>query len=47
MLTVTGCFHRPSPFMPDDWPRYTAETDILTADPAAPRLQIIIGYFDW
>lgn len=46
MLTVTGCFHRPSPFMPDDWPRYTAEADILTADPAAPRLQIIIGYFD-
>jgi hypothetical protein len=46
MLSVTGCFHRPSPFMPDDWPRYTAETDILAADPEAPRLQIIVGYFD-
>lgn len=46
MLTVTGCFHRPSPFMPDDWPRYTAEADILTADGEQPRLQIIVGYFD-
>jgi hypothetical protein len=47
MLTVTGCFHRPSPFMPDNWPRTTAADDILTVDPDTPRLQVIVGYFDW
>jgi hypothetical protein len=46
MLTATGCFHRPSPFMPDDWPVYAADDDLLAADPEAPRLQIVIGYFD-
>lgn len=46
MLALTGCLHRPSPFMPDDWPRYAADEDFLATDPEAPRLQIIIGYFD-
>ena len=46
VMSATGCFHRPSPYMPDDWPRYAAPVDSLTADTATPRLQIIIGYFD-
>ncbi len=46
LLSVTGCFHRPSPYMPDDWPRHTAPASSLAADKASSRLQIIIGYFD-
>ncbi len=46
LLAVTGCFHRPSPYMPEDWPRRTAAADSLTDDTAVPRLQIVIGYFD-
>ncbi len=46
LLAVTGCFHRPSPYMPEDWPRRTATADSLAVDPAVPRLQIVIGYFD-
>lgn len=46
MLTTTGCFHRPSPYMPEDWPRRPAVAESLTAEATAPRLQIIIGYFD-
>ena len=46
LLAVTGCFHRPSPYMPEDWPRRTAAADSLAIDTAVPRLQIVIGYFD-
>lgn len=33
--------------MPDDWPHRMADAELLTADPDAPRLQVIIAYFDW
>lgn len=46
VLIVTGCFHRPSPHMPADWPRYPAALDILEVDATASRLQVIFGYFD-
>ncbi len=48
LLTIVatwGCFHRPAPHMPADWPHQMADAELLTADPAAPRLQVIIAYF--
>lgn len=46
VATVTGCIHRPSPYMPEDWPRYPAAVESLAHDAESPRLQVIIGYFD-
>ncbi len=46
LLSITGCFHRPSPYMPADWPRTPAALESLAVDAAAPRLQVIIGYFN-
>jgi hypothetical protein len=47
MGTATGCLHRPSPYMPEDWPRYPAVAESLAHEAEIPRLQIIIGYFAW
>jgi hypothetical protein len=44
--TATGCVHRPSPYMPADWPRQPAPAESLAHDAESPRLQVIIGYFD-
>ena len=46
VLTATGCFHRPSPYMPTEWPRRPATAASLQVAAESPRLQIIIGYFD-
>ncbi|MDJ0720271.1 MAG: hypothetical protein QNJ04_01490 [Desulfobacterales bacterium] len=46
VLTATGCFHRPSPYMPVEWPRHPAPAASLVVTVESPRLQIIIGYFD-
>ncbi len=46
VLTANGCFHRPSPYMPADWPRLPASAENLAVTAETPRLQIIIGYFD-
>ncbi|MBL0715851.1 MAG: hypothetical protein JJV98_19365 [Desulfosarcina sp.] len=47
MATASGCFHHPSPYMPESWPQYAAAEDILVTNADTPRLQIIIGYFNW
>jgi hypothetical protein len=46
-LAAFGCVHRPSPHMPDDWPRLHAGAENLGHGAETPRLQVIIGYFDW
>ena len=46
IVVTSGCFHRPSPHMPDDWPHQMADAELLTADPEAPRLQVIIAYYN-
>ena len=46
VLTAIGCFHRPSPYMPQDWPQRPVPAENLTFEAETPRLQIIIGYFD-
>jgi hypothetical protein len=47
LATATGCVHRPSPYMPEDWPRYPAAVESLAGHAETPRLQVIIGYFAW
>jgi hypothetical protein len=47
LATATGCVHRPSPYMPEDWPRYPAAVQSLAGHAETPRLQVIIGYFAW
>ncbi len=46
VMTTTGCFHRPSPYMPADWPRRPGPAESLAVNGETARLQIIIGYFD-
>ena len=33
--------------MPHGWPQQMADAELLKADPDAPRLQVIIAYFEW
>jgi hypothetical protein len=44
LLAASGCMHRPTPFLPDDWRPHEASLESLADDPAQARLHVLLMY---